>query len=244
MMDQLASVGVEFDEKSLEKIFTRQVQHYDSLAKPSPSSTPSSSFSRKKEQILWAVEQIHSPNHPRRPWGLGEIKRASNPLYALAGKKARTPGLYHEVDAKTNQPKKEFLLDTNERIHPSVRVRLACKGLGLDDQGVWEAESLKKWKLVRVNPGAANNGGTNGIDANGNAVPETTEWWGPTKVEQEDIKDAGLWAWDYVGPSGDAPPVRRLMEERLGPYERYFLKLSGGTPNSYQWAGESFSEKK
>ncbi|PKS11922.1 hypothetical protein jhhlp_001217 [Lomentospora prolificans] len=241
MMDQLASVGVEFDEKALEKVFTRQVQHYDSLAKSSSSSK------RKKEQLLWAVEQIHRANHPRRPWGLGEIKRASNPLYALAGKKARTPGLYKQVDAKTNQPKKDFLMDTNERIHPSVRVRLLCKGLGLDDAAVWEAEALKKWKLKRVDHsanGSANGNGVAGV-ANGNAqaVGGEEEWWGPLRAEQEDIKDAGQWVWQYVGPESEAPPVRVMAEERLGPYERYFLKLSGGTPNAYKWAGESFSEK-
>lgn len=234
-MDQLASVGVEFDEKSLEKIFNRQVEYYDTTAKESPSVT---------DKVVWAVDQIRSANHPRRPWGLGEIKSTSSALYVLAGQKNRTPGVYRKTDPKTGLPTKEFLVDTNERIHPCVRVRLCCKGLGLNDSGVWDPEPLKKWKLKRVGAATATNG-------NGKADAVVTvealggdEAWGPSKAEQEDIKDAGQWAWHYNGTEADAPPVKTLMEEKLGPYERYFLKLSGGAPNAYKWAGESFTEKK
>ncbi len=35
------------------------------------------------------------------------------------------------VDPETNEDTDEPLLNTNERIHSSVRVRLACGGLGL-----------------------------------------------------------------------------------------------------------------
>ncbi|CAI4211490.1 unnamed protein product [Parascedosporium putredinis] len=189
MMDQLASVGVEFDEKSLEKIFNRQVEYYDTTAKESPS-----------------------------------IKSTSSALYVLAGQKNRTPGVYRKTDPKTGLPTKEFLVDTNERIHPCVRVRLCCKGLGLNDSAVWDPEPLKKWKLKRV-------GAATATAANGNGKADAVvkvealggnEAWGPSKTEQEDIKDAGQWAWQYNGTEADAPPVKTLMEEKLGPYERYF----------------------
>src|SRR5690554_3999222 len=106
MMDQLASVGVEFDEKSLHKIFHHQCTHYDSLP------SPATGASKSKPPRPWAVDAIRVPNTPRRPWSLGEIKRASNPLYALAGKKPRTPGLYTRVAAKARAARSEFLTDT------------------------------------------------------------------------------------------------------------------------------------
>lgn len=222
-MDQLASVGVEFDEKSLVRLFHKQVHHYKSLVPP-------------KKERPFAVDEILLENRPLRPWALGAINRASNPLYALAGKIVRTPGLNRQVESRTHNVRTEFLLHTNETIHSSVRVRLACKGLGLDDGSVWEAEALKKWKLVRNEK--ASNGAReeiNGPDGEGEARGEIT--WGPSLDEQEDVTDAGGWHWEYVGKESDAPPERKMEEERMGPYERYWLKLAGGTPNAYHFAG-------
>lgn len=225
MMDQLASVGVEFDEKALERLFGKQVHHYESLAPP-------------KKKIFFAIEQVDLPNRPLRPWALGAINRATNPLYVLAGKRARTPGLYKQM----NGDRPQFLIATNEKIHPSVRVRLKCKGLGLNDGAVWKAKALKKWKLVRVgesSSGASGNGNgrsskSSSVDGNGSA--NEVETWGPPLEEQEDVGGAGRWEWVYVGPERKAPPVRRMEEERLGPYERYWLKLAGGAPNAYHFA--------
>ena len=222
MMDQLASVGVEFDEKSLERLFSKQVRHYESLKPP-------------KKERAFAVEEIHIPNRPLRPWALGAINRASNPLYVLAGKKARTPGLYRQVESKTHTLRTEFLVGTNETIHSSVRVRLACKGLGLNDGAVWQAEALKKWKLVRKKEASAAVGEkSNGPDGAGKA--REAIGWGPSLEEQEEVTDAGGWSWEYIGPESEAPPARRMEEERMGPYERYWLKLAGGSPSAYHFA--------
>ena len=224
MMDQLASIGVEFDEKALQRLFGKQVRHYESLAPP-------------KKKISFAIDQVDLPNRPLRPWALGAINRATNPLYVLAGKKARTPGLYKQIKGE----KPQFLVSTNEKIHSSVRVRLKCKGLGLDDCAVWEAEALKKWKLVRKggpSSSASGNGNlsSNSSSVNGNGKASEVQTWGPPLEEQEDVGEAGRWEWVYVGPERKAPPVRRMEEERLGPYERYWLKLAGGAPNAYHFA--------
>lgn len=212
-MDQLSSIGVEFDEKSLDRLFKKQRHHYETLT-PAKNAKP------------FAVDAIHIPNRPFRPWALGAINKASNPLYVLAGNRARTPGLYRQVECKTHAQKAEFLHDTNEKIHASVRVRLLCKGLGLDDCAVWEAEALKKWKLKR------NKESSKSVDEDNKQV----DTWGPPLEEQEDVPDAGHWSWVYIGKENEAPPTRIMLEERLGPYERYFLKLSGGSPNAYHFA--------
>lgn len=59
--------------------------------------------------------------------------------------------MYKKIDPKSGRPLPEFLEDTNERIHPSVRVRLACEGLGLNDSDVWNCPSLLRVSSVRVN---------------------------------------------------------------------------------------------
>lgn len=67
----------------------------------------------------------------------------------FAGTTVRKHGLGLRVDSDTNEDLDEPLLRTGERMHLSVRVRLACKGLGLDDEVVWKREALKDWKLER-----------------------------------------------------------------------------------------------
>ncbi|KAK4227766.1 hypothetical protein QBC38DRAFT_499110 [Podospora fimiseda] len=77
-----------------------------------------------------------------RPWGLGLIRAPTSVVTTWAGKTIRRPGMCMRVDESTNEDTDEPLVGTNERIHSSVRVRLACKGLGLDDKAVWECKSL------------------------------------------------------------------------------------------------------
>ncbi|KAK4463879.1 hypothetical protein QBC42DRAFT_304483 [Cladorrhinum samala] len=77
-----------------------------------------------------------------RPWGLGLIRAPTSVVTTWAGKTIRRPGMFMRVDEATNEDTAEPLLGTNERIHSSVRVRLACRGLGLDDRAVWECKSL------------------------------------------------------------------------------------------------------
>nr|XP_036584755.1 peptidoglycan binding domain containing protein [Colletotrichum truncatum]KAF6794405.1 peptidoglycan binding domain containing protein [Colletotrichum truncatum] len=219
MMDQLASIGVEFNHLALERCVNQSKSFYRSQQK----------INKEKK---WALEPIFSQNHPLRPWGLGSIQKTSNILYSLAGKITRTPGLYKQVNPKTEVGEGPFLKDTNERIHSSVRIRLACKGLDLNDVGVWKNPALKKnWRLVRTKT------------AYHDPVPHHPHW------EPEDDRknciqhpaesEDGRWVWEYCGPKRHAPtsPQARIMvEEPLGPYERHLLKLTGGSPSVYEWA--------
>ena len=73
------------------------------------------------------------------------------------GDLARTPGRYTSCDAKggrkhdTHKP----LVGSNEKIHPSARVRLALGGKGIDDQGHYFPKGLEGFRLVHVENGAA-----------------------------------------------------------------------------------------
>lgn len=86
-----------------------------------------------------ALPQLHQF---ARPWGLGLIRSPTSVVTTWAGKTIRRPGMFMRVDEATNEDTSEPLMGTNERIHSCVRVRLACKGLGLDDRSVWECKSL------------------------------------------------------------------------------------------------------
>ncbi|KAK1598644.1 uncharacterized protein LY79DRAFT_586671 [Colletotrichum navitas] len=219
MMDQLASIGVEFNHRVLENFVQQSNFFYQS---------------QKKSAMPWAMEPIYGQNQPLRPWGLGAIQNTSSRLYSLAGTITRSPGLYKQVNAETEAPSAYFLQDTNERIHSSVRIRLACKGLGLNDVGVWDNPAMKNWRLVRTKAQYKD------------PVPNHPAWE-PEKDGKACMKhpsecEDGRWVWEYCGPNKNAPtsPLARVMvEEPLGPFERYLLKLTGGTPSVYQHAYEN-----
>lgn len=122
----------------------------------------------------------------------------------------------------------EYLQDTNERIHSSVRIRLACRGLGLNDKGIWDCSALEKWRLKRTK------------DKYVDPVPHHPGWE-PTGPEEDLMEHPsectkGRWIWEYAGNEKTAPKQRVMVEEPLGPYERYFLRLAGGEPNVYHFA--------
>lgn len=268
MMDQLASVGVEFDEAIINRIFTRLERYYRIISGTDPTALPRTGtvdleLANAKAEIetksgkLWAVKQIYEGNHPVRPWGLGALLKAGSIFYTLAGFDLRSPGLYKKIDPMKGIPTMAFLEDTNERIHSSVRVRLAVGGLGLNDSDVWDVPALKgRWRPKKINQEF--------IDP----IPKTRRTWEHVKEVKEQTEAADperqgnpshqielmeaaandqrplsgggesteRWIWEYCGPEKDAPVERVLVEEPLGPYERQLLRLAGGKPNVYDYA--------
>ncbi|KAF5521719.1 Uncharacterized protein CGCA056_v006805 [Colletotrichum aenigma] len=220
MMDQLASIGVEFNHRALERCVSQSKSFYIAQQK-------------KNKGKQWACEPIYSSNHPLRPWGLGAIQKTTSLLYSLAGKITRSPGRYRQVNAKTEVRDGPFLKDTNERIHSSARIRLACEGLGLNDKLPWDNAALKKhWKLVLSQKDYHD------------PVPNHPDWEPQEHRENcsiqhpSECKD-GRWVWEYSGPSKNAPLCKVMVEEPLGPYERHLLRLTGGDPSVYKWAHEN-----
>ncbi|PNY27913.1 Uncharacterized protein TCAP_02182 [Tolypocladium capitatum] len=215
MMDQMASVGVEFDRTSLDRVIEQSAVFYETLG-------AQDSKGDRRKIWRWAVDEIFENNRPVRPWALGAIQNDIGLLFRLSGESARTPGVYRSVDPNTDLDKERFLQDTNETVHSSVRVRLACEGLGLNDRSVWTCPALADWRLKRTT-----------IVRDPPQSRDPNRAWGDAR-ELED-----RWVWRYVGDPRVAPedPNQRTMwEEPLGPYERYLLDISGGTPNVYDYA--------
>ncbi|KAG5987211.1 hypothetical protein E4U52_007800 [Claviceps spartinae] len=224
MMDQFASIGVEFDLPSLKRIIEHTDDFYE-FADPQSGAMKKkkkkTKTNRRGKYIQWASDAIYERNRPFRPWSLGAIQKASGFLFSISGDTTRTPGMYRQVDPKTSQSREKFLQDTNERVHSSVRVRLACRGLGLNDKAIWTCAALADWKLKR-------------------AIFEMDdeEWYNNERPHGRDRERPcrGGWIWRYVGAARNAPRQRVMMEEPLGPYERYLLELTGGTPNVFEYA--------
>lgn len=93
---------------------------------------------------------------------VGYINTKNNDaIYKISGDHSvRTPGEYRKPDPTTGTDTKIPLVNTCERVHASVRVRLAQPGnLGINDNGKYIAEALTKgadrhgWKLEKVSPG-------------------------------------------------------------------------------------------
>lgn len=171
-MDQLVSVGVEFDRGSLRRAIQDTENYYrghPSAAQiptkeaPKPKGQPpkviamassvvpdslKNSASKKVSKVTpttfykWAIDPILQGNHPVRPWATGAILRAHSPMYTLAGTITRSPGMYHKLNSYNGKELPEYLEDTCEMIHPSVRIRLTIRGLGYDDKKQWNAAAL------------------------------------------------------------------------------------------------------
>ena len=222
-MDQLASVGVDFDDQTIARIHAQSTDYYLAQAAAAAAAPPPSRLAAALRSIFaaprmpWAAEHIYTANTPVRPWALGALRKAGSFFYRLAGRCARRPGLYHRIDPHTGAATPQFLEDTGERVHASVRARLAAAGLGLDDAGPWANPALARWRLRRADDdGRRDSGVLAAFDAPAPPAPR--------------------WVWVYDGPAAEAPPVRVLPEDELGVYERRLLGLSGGKPNVLSYA--------
>lgn len=218
-MDQLASIGVEFDAGSLRRMLLETERYYKEHpsaaeiptkeAPPAKANIPKAVTKIKRKvpdgltvqaqkfmstpHYKWAVDTLLESNHPVRPWGTGAILRAHSPMYTLTGSITRSPGMYHKLNSFDGKELPEYLEDTCESIHPSVRIRLAVGGLGYDDKNKWDASALTDagWELRK------------GTD--------------------------GKWFWEYDGEKD--LPKKILPESEMGHYEKRMLELAGGRPN-------------
>lgn len=152
-------------------------------------------------QLAYSVAKKQTP----RLWGLGELTNSQSGLRVLAGSTVRTPGRYTQTDPHTGLQKKPAvrLRGTNERVHPSVRVRVVSDGTGLDDRGVYAPAALKGFELEDQHAGDRV-AGPSGDEARADPTAEGFRW---------------------VLDGGDGERVV-LEEDGLGDVERMFYEES------------------
>ncbi|KIW08406.1 hypothetical protein, variant [Verruconis gallopava] len=96
--------------------------------------------------------QLHDPTVPAakdpRSWGLGQIHDEFKGKMKLGGWLYRTPMEYHPYDHNTGKEiTSRKLVNTCEKVHSSVRIRMGVPGLGLEDKGTYNPPALEGWKL-------------------------------------------------------------------------------------------------
>ncbi|KAH6679930.1 hypothetical protein F5X68DRAFT_138696 [Plectosphaerella plurivora] len=175
-----------------------------------------------------------------RPWALGLTRAPTGKISSLGGSTVRTPGMFMRTDSDSNTDTAQPLLNTSERIHSSVRVRLACAGLGLDDKETWRCQGLSGRKgeapLWRVQPGP-----TGDMKP---PRPRELDLGYPEEYLYPVAPRDGDWQWMFdrrgaIHGTGHArvPQMLSIPEEPLtGYWERYFLNLTAGHPDVWRYA--------
>lgn len=205
---------------------------------------------------LWA--------HGARSWASGQTRMPTSLIQRAAGMTVRKPGQFVRVDPESNDAQPDQpLVNTNEHVHASVRVRLACGGLGLDDKYVWTCEGLTGRKPVK--------GGDDGdSDVSSDDGHDALPLWSLQRVDGvanvggvlvtgddsqlyplSKVAGAGQWQWTYTGrptkPTKvdrhsnnqmSTPPLVKVLPEALptGRYERMLLGMAVGKPDVLAWA--------
>lgn len=212
-----------------------------------------------RDEIDHAEGCIHATASPEeywktsRAWGLGQIRAPTSKLQTLAGTTVRHPGMFMRADYETNRESDQPLRNTSERIHSSVRVRLACGGLGLDDRAAWTCEALTSRKLGGGVPLWRLEPGTGLCEQEVEAVRrfrprEFGMGYPDAYLYPVDPRD-GQWKWVFAsgeGPrwgdkkgtvSSTIPQATVLPEEPLtGYWERYLLSLLAGHMDVWRYA--------
>ncbi|OHE90963.1 hypothetical protein CORC01_13740 [Colletotrichum orchidophilum] len=221
MADQLTSVGVEFSNCEMKRILST-ISHGDEI-RP------------------WGLGKIFSPTSllttgPDLAWNT--IKA---PYLAYHGQfaesSARTPACY------TDDNGEKLLTNTEELVHPCVRVRYLYHGLGLDDKSEWRCNALSGhgWNLsvdkvktpIKVRQGRdprivdKYKTVAGSVTAVHQQYPKTQAVGGKlVKTEQpseSDLKQLktpkNTWTWTH--PNGKV-----LGEEQIGMWERMYIDIN------------------
>ncbi|KAJ3567161.1 hypothetical protein NPX13_g6866 [Xylaria arbuscula] len=230
MMDQLSSVGCEFRTDALERAFETTIKYYTNRE------PESSSHHHKRRPPSWAKKSIYESNQPVRPWSLHYIQSATGPLSNLVGSITRAPGMYKKIDPKNGRPLPEFLEDTNERIHPSVRY---WRPRRVSAQYFDPVSRRANWGPAKPPHGAE----TAALESEREANAPDTELSPRKSLQMLSLDPSERWVWEYVGPEITAPPVRTMVEENLGPFEQRLMHLAAGKVHVCEYAEKQDIDK-
>ncbi|KAL3291274.1 peptidoglycan binding domain-containing protein [Colletotrichum asianum] len=238
MCDQLSSVGVEFNPRHVEAIFNQGLRY---SAGHTFSYVPQGSWVlwlSAKKFLPWAKPEICAAK-------ISSVKRDAAECIGKDSHPAGSEKDLWKLARPWNQDSDEALLNTNERILSSVRVRLACQGLALDDAEIWDCKPLTRaadgsalWKLERGSGLTASE-----LDQTKSFRPResdlgTGEFDG--KLYPVGDRD-GQWRCVLVDKRRGAVSLKEVLPEEsvTGYWERYLLALTAGKPGVWRWAEDN-----
>lgn len=175
----------------------------------------------------------YQSNPPKFSWANGALIRSFGFPMSLAGYINRTPGRYRKVDGITMKMQDHVLLrDTNEFIHASVRARMELGGTApIDDNRTWHLFSA----LVRLINRMLGRG------AKAIYHPSSLRGWRLQDGHKyhdavalngcKIVQDSGMtpW-WEWRGHDRDVLPGKKLLEDKLGEFERVLLRDAKAGP--------------
>ncbi|KAF3765660.1 hypothetical protein M406DRAFT_356007 [Cryphonectria parasitica EP155] len=189
-----------------------------------------------------------------RPWGLGQTRFPTSWFQLAGGTVVRRPGCYMRVDPDNNKDTTEPLLNTNERVHSCVRLRLRLGGMSPDDRQTWPCASLLEddshgekpvWRLER------------GKTISQRELDQDTAFWDSELADDKKDYDSreiynmqdgdGDWNWvfedDAVIKNSTGETVRPLTkvlpeEPLVGYWERCLLALTRGELDDWRLGEE------
>lgn len=98
----------------------------------------------------WSELKAEDKSMEKRHWACGMIHDSMTFLYWLGGIAHRSPMEYLRYDHSTGEPYQNPtrpLVNTCEKVHASVRIRMGIPGLGLQDKGIYESIPLEGWEV-------------------------------------------------------------------------------------------------
>ena len=109
-------------------------------------------------------------------------------LGIILARASRSPGWYYRRDPNTGEETSELLVNTNEKIHQTVRLRLGKANRGAFDQGPFQPTSLSKY-LPPAEPNGADQKGTDqkGAEQKGKYVWVWNGWSGTKELEEAEV---------------------------------------------------------
>jgi uncharacterized protein (DUF2235 family) len=154
-----------------------------------------------------SMERHKQMGRPVREWGTGKIHNSMTLFFRLGGSKTRTPGGYCETERKHGSgTTRRKLVNTGERIHSSVRIRMGRQGLGYNDKGTYDSEALQRWTMKATEEVAP---------------PTPIDIHSPGAVLKGRISDV---RWVKTIPGDKETPELILPEDELGSLERMVLE--------------------
>jgi hypothetical protein len=169
----------------------------------------------------------YETNPPSKLWGNGALIKSFQFPMSLAGWIKRTPGRYRRMDHVTCKADHgDFLRDTNEYIHASVRARMDLGG----EAPVDDPKTLQIWslftKIVHMMLGRGGKAAYRPAALKDWNLRDGHDYHDEVAVCNVQLvqQTGGAPWWEWAGQATQVPGNRRLYEDRLGKYELLLLE--------------------